>query len=63
MKHKRNWYRMNQNKYDTFYIADVVRINSYVGYRGDPSYEEIEKFDLRYIMTGTEEELRRRLIN
>ena len=63
MKHKRNWYRMNQNKYDTFYIADVVRINSCVGYRDEPSYQEVEKFDLRYITTATEEEFSRRMIN
>lgn len=44
-----NWYRAHQNVYPRPQLLDVKIVSNHFGYKSEPPYEDIEKYDLRFV--------------
>ena len=51
------FYKAHQNTYPIPKLPDVKIISNHFGYEEEPTYEDIEKYDLRFIDRCTLDEL------
>lgn len=54
---KYNWYKAHQNYYPRPRLTDVKIVSDRFGYKTEPPYEDIEKYDLRFVDRCTTDEL------
>lgn len=54
---KYNWYKAHQNIYPRPVLQSVKIISNHFGYSNEPPYEDIEKYDLRFVDVCTTDEL------
>ena len=54
---KRYWYKAHQNTHPRPRLTDVKIVSNHFGYKDEPPYKDIEKYDLRFVDRCTIDEL------